>query len=195
MQHFADDKNKLIRRLPEDQHDKTGLLNVEFMRVVRGDIRTGRRPYVDCEGARYRNDVLARSPELIKKKLSLVMDPEDARSVTAYLPNGAALGLLTANGFWGIRPHSLEVRKAILSLKRKRLIYLTETQDPIAVYLEYLASMKKGKAAAKAHAKAQRLINKTTADTHLVTPAKANEELPTDADDQETSQSGPTFTY
>lgn len=155
MQHFADDDNSLIRTLPEDQRGKLGLLDIEFTKTVRGDLKTGRRPYVDCEGARYRNDLLSRSPELIKTKLTLVMDPEDARLVTAYLPNGAELGVLVANSFWGIRPHTLEIRKAILSLKKKKLIYLTESQDPIPVYLDYLAGSKKGKSAARAHAKAQ----------------------------------------
>lgn len=184
MQQYAADENSLIRTIPEDQRASLGLLNVEFARAVRGNIKSGRRPYVDCEGARYRSDVLARSPELIGKKLRLVMDPEDPRSVIAYLPDDSEFGVLTANGFWGIRPHTLEMRKAILSLKRERLIYLIDNQDPIPVYLEYLANEKKGKATARALAKAQKAKQAYTIPTKTATFADHNDapeaDLPVD---------------
>ena len=154
MEQFAADDNSLINKIPEEQRNQLGLLNVEFRRSVKGDIKEGRRPYVNCEGARYRNEILARSPELIGQRLTLVMDPDDPRSVTAFFPDGAELGVLTANGFWGITPHTLEMRKAILSLIKKRHLYIVENQDPIPVYLDYLATAKKSKATARAHAKA-----------------------------------------
>lgn len=154
MEQFAADDESLINRIPEDQRNQLGLLNVEFRRSVKGNIEDGRRPYINCEGARYRNEILARSPELIGQRLTLVMDPEDPRSVTAFFPDGAELGVLTANGFWGVTPHTLEMRKAILSLIKKRHLYIAENQDPIPVYLDYLATAKKSKATARAHAKA-----------------------------------------
>jgi transposase InsO family protein len=198
MQQFADDENSLMRTLPEDQRSKLGLLDVEFTRQIRGNVAEGRRPYINLEGARYRSDVLARSPELIKKKLKLIMDPDDARSVTAYLPNGAEFGVLTANGFWGIRPHTLEIRKAILSLKRERLIYFLENQDPMPVYLEYLAKAKKSKATARAQAKAQMYAqarpSAATSNNSATTVASEDES----AEDEEAEEKVPvkkTFTY
>jgi len=155
MRHFAGDKDNIIRRVPEDRRNKLGLLDVEVMRTVRGNIRTGTAPYVDFGCARYRSDVLARMPELIGTKLRLIIDSEDARSLDAYLPGGAQFGKLTAGGFWGVRPHTVEQRIAIQSLKRDRLIYLTSTQDPFPVYFKYLAQ-KKDKTSVRALAKAQK---------------------------------------
>jgi hypothetical protein len=152
---FAGDENSLRNTIPEDRRHNLGLLDVEFTKTVRGDVAEGRRPYVDCEHGRYRNDVLARNVDLIGTKLQLIMDPEDARSVTAYLPNGAELGVLTANNFWGITPHTLEMRKAIHLLKKKRLLFLSENQDPIPAYLKYLSQAANNKKNTHAYAKAQ----------------------------------------
>ncbi|HWN11961.1 MAG TPA: hypothetical protein VNO50_22220 [Pyrinomonadaceae bacterium] len=196
MAQFAADEDSLMNKIPEDQRDKLGLLNVEFKRTVRGNIKEGRRPYINCEGARYRNEILARSPELIGQRLTLVMDPEDPRSVTAFFPDGAELGDLTANSFWGVTPHTLEMRKAILSLINQRLLYLTENQDPIPVYLAYLATGQKSKSRSRALAKAHlhNTVNKTSTDS---TARPADEKAP--AGEQETEKRnrelGRTFTF
>jgi transposase InsO family protein len=174
MAQFAADEQSLMNKIPEDKRNKLGLLDVEFKRTVRGNIKEGRRPYINCEGARYRNEILARSPELIGQRLTLVMDPEDPRSVTAFFPDGAELGDLTANGFWGITPHTLEMRKAILSLARQRLLYLTENQDPIPVYLDYLATGKKSKSKSRALAKAH--LHNTAIKTSTASTARSTDE-------------------
>jgi hypothetical protein len=196
MAQFAADEESLMNTIPEDQRNQLGLLNVEFRRSVRGNIEDGRRPYVNCEGARYRNEILARSPELIGKKLTLVMDPEDPRSVTAFFPDGAELGILTANGFWGITPHTLEMRKAILSLVKKRQLYLTENQDPVPVYLDYLATAKKSKATARAHAKAH-LHARSTKNSIASSDGSSRQDQTTANQDSDNRQPGTrrTFTY
>lgn len=134
------------------------LLNIKASRIVRGNIRLGRRPYIEYEGARYQNEVLARTPDLIGKRLALSINPEDPRSLLAFLPGGSELGILTAHGFWGRTPHTLEVRKAILLLKHKRLLWYTTEQDPVHVYLDYLAKKSpKSKTATREFAKVQRM--------------------------------------
>jgi hypothetical protein len=155
MKLLAEDDNRLCNTIPEERHHNLGLLNVEFTRKVSGNVEKGRRPYVTCEGARYRNDVLARNVDLIGTKLTLIMDPDDPRSVTAFLPDGAEFGTLTGNSFWGITPHTLEMRKAILTLQKKRLLYLSDNQDPVTEYLKYLASASQNKRNTQAYAKAR----------------------------------------
>lgn len=152
---FAADENGLRNTIPEDQRHKLGLLDIEFTKTIRGDVAAGRRPYVDCEHARYRNDVLARNVDLIGTKVQIVMDPEDPRSVTAYLPNGAELGVLTANKIWGIAPHTLEMRKAIHVLKKQRLLFLSDNEDPVPAYMKYLAEAANNKKNTQAYAKAR----------------------------------------
>ncbi|HEY0321392.1 MAG TPA: hypothetical protein VGC66_10580 [Pyrinomonadaceae bacterium] len=158
LQYFISDENLLVKTLPEGKRSNMNLLNIEANRVVRGNINQGRRPYIEFEGARYQNDVLARTFDLVGTRLRLSVNPEDLRSLVAYLPNGSELGILTARGFWGRTPHTLEVRKTILALKHRRLLWYTAEQDPIQVYMDYLATRApKNKATAREFAKVQRM--------------------------------------
>ena len=172
---FAGDENGLRNTIPEDRRHKLGLLDIEFTKTIRGDVAKGRRPYVDCEHARYRNDLLARSVDLIGTKVQIVMDPDDPRSVKAYLPNGAGLGVLTANKIWGITPHTLEMRKAIHVLKKKRLLFLSDNEDPVPGYMKYLAEAANNKKNTQAYAKARDYL-KTHQSSKRRTPKKAKSE-------------------
>lgn len=62
-------------------------------------------------GAEYRNNVLARCPELIGHKIHLSINPDDISSIMAYSEDGKELGFLTATGEWGTRSHSLKTRE------------------------------------------------------------------------------------
>lgn len=157
LQYFINDENNLVKTLLEGKRPRMNLLNVEVTRVVRGNIRQGRRPYIEFEGARYKNDVLSRTPDLIGKRLTLIVNPDDIRSLVAYLPGGAEFGTLTAHRPWGRTPHTLEIRKAILALQHRRLLWYTSEQDPVQVYLDYLATQAGSKTAARVFAKSQRL--------------------------------------
>jgi putative transposase len=151
---------QMIRRLPEMKRKNLQLLNMEVSRVVRGNMRRGRRPYVEFEGVRYTSPVLSRSPELIRKRLRLIVNLDDARTALAFLPNGAELGFITAHGIWGRKAHTLEVRKAIFALRRRKLIHYIEGVDPIQVYLDFLATKaRKSKSAAREHAKTKRALD------------------------------------
>ncbi|HYX72741.1 MAG TPA: hypothetical protein VE732_08220 [Nitrososphaera sp.] len=179
LQYFISDENILVRTLPEGKRSNMNLLNIETSRVVRGNINQGRRPYIEYEGARYQNDVLARTFDLVGTRLKLSVNPEDLRSLVAYLPNGSELGILTARGFWGRTPHTLEVRKAILKLKHRRLLWYTEEQDPIQVYIDYLATRAtKSKAAAREFAKVQRMPKR--GNNRPIRPVESEVEEPED---------------
>lgn len=129
-----------IRTVPEHKRQDLTLLNIRVVRCIRGDLKEGKCPYVEFEGVRYYNDILRRSPDLIGVKLSLLVNPDDLRCVTAYLEGGREFGVLTAHGLWGRTPHSLTVRKAINKLRLRKLIFYTDTEDPILVYMDYLNS-------------------------------------------------------
>lgn len=157
----ADAKDS-IRRLPEAKRNNLRLLNYNTTRVVRGNVKKGKRPYLEFAGVRYQNAVLARNPELIGKRLSISVDPEDPRSLVAFLPSGAELGVLTAHGLWGRSPHTLKMRSAIGELRRKKLIHYTQTDDPIHIYLDFLAvKAQTSKSAARQYAATQRAIQRT----------------------------------
>ena len=129
-----------IHTLPVDRRNEVALLHERVVRNVRGNPKKGRRPYVEYEGVRYQNIVLARSPGLIDKPLMLYVNEEDLRCLHARLENGADLGVLTAHGGWGRTPHTLAMRRAIMSLRRNKLIAYTDNDDPILVYHDHLAN-------------------------------------------------------
>jgi hypothetical protein len=110
-------------------------------------------------GVRYRNEVLVKTPDLIGVRLDLSVNPDDLRTLTAYLPDGAELGVLTAHGLWGRTPHTFEMREAILELKHKQLLFYTEQQDPIHVYMDLLTSQKSKGSANKLAEARQALVN------------------------------------
>lgn len=151
-----------IRKLPRVKRNNLRLLNYQATREVRGSKKEGKRPYIEFAGARYQNSVLGRNPELIGKRLTLSVDPEDPRSLIAFLPSGAELGILTARGIWGREPHTLKMRSAIGQLRHKKLIHYTQNDDPIHIYLDYLAKKAQtSKGAARQYAATQRAIQKT----------------------------------
>ncbi len=127
-----------ITKLPEEKRQQLGFFSFKAKRDIKGDVKTGKRAYINFEGVEYRNEILSHSPDLIGTTLELQVDSEDIRSVKAFLPDGSEFGILTASGKWGVIPHSLKLRKAINNLKIKKLIHLTNSDDFIEVYQKYL---------------------------------------------------------
>lgn len=159
LRYFTDREDFFLRTLPEQERNNLSLLNFNTTRVVRGNVERGTAPYVEYMGVRYRNEVLVRTPELIGVRLDLSVNPDDLRTLVAYLPDGSELGVLTAHGFWGRTPHTYEMREAINELKHKKLLFYTEQQDPIHVYMDLLTAQKtKGSANRLAEAR-QALAN------------------------------------
>lgn len=111
--------------------------------------------------------------------------------MVAYLPGGAEFGTLTAHRPWSRTPHTLEVRKAVLALKHRRLLWYTAEQDPIQIYLDYLATQSSdSKAATRNFAKAQRMPKR--ADDHIVQLFEPNVDSTDEAPSEITRK---TFTY
>jgi putative transposase len=117
---------------------KRSMLRTEIC-TVRGGVEAGRRPYIQFENVHYTNATLGYAAGLVGTRLTIYIDEDDLRQVTAFLPNGAELGILTAKGRWGVTKHDLTTRQAIFRLVSKRILVLSEIQDPIQAYLQYLA--------------------------------------------------------
>lgn len=128
-----------IPKLDENKRRRLSMFNLRFERTVRGNIEEGRRPYIEIEGARYTNDILSSSPELISNKITVYIDPKNAQLGEAYFEDGTELGILLAKGFWGRTPHTLEMRREINRARINQLIHYTENDDPIHVYIDYLS--------------------------------------------------------
>ncbi|AZV43022.1 hypothetical protein [Peribacillus asahii] len=111
---------------------------IQIERVISGDLKKGRRPYIYYEGVKYRNNVLSDSYHLVKTKLTLLVDTKDLRTVKAFLPDGSELGILIAQGKWSLQPHTLQTRKQINKLRNTGELYLSDYEDPIEVFHKHL---------------------------------------------------------
>lgn len=144
---FFEDKRKMFlpRRLPDCALENARTLLTKESHTVRGGRETGRRPYVQVDRARYTNDVLCNAGHLVGKKIVLVIDEDDMRQIKAYLPDGGELGVLKAMGKWGLTKHSRRTRKAINRLCHRRILVLSEFDDPVQAYLRLLSTTTKNK--------------------------------------------------
>jgi putative transposase len=88
-------------------------------RKVCGGFKQGKKPFINYEGAEYRNDIIALSNKLVGSTLTLEINPDDISKVKAYFLDGSEIGYLTAVGEWGRKPHSLKTRKAALKFARE----------------------------------------------------------------------------
>lgn len=133
----------LPRILPEHRRQELGLLVVSKTVTVQGNLNKGKRPYINFEGAQYRNEILSQHASLIGKKLTIYINIMDIRSVRAFLENGSELGPLRVAGKWTKTPHSLETRRLINKFLRseKRRFFLA-SNDYVQALRDHLSSTK-----------------------------------------------------
>ncbi|VWB86554.1 integrase catalytic region [Burkholderia lata] len=129
----------MVRRLPLFGTSRARVLLQREICTVRGGVSSGRRPYVQYEHVHYTNPVLTMTGRLVGTEFTIYIDDEDLRTVRAFDHEGNDFGILVAKGKWSITKHSLATRKAIFQLVSKRILILTETQDPVHVYLKHLS--------------------------------------------------------
>ncbi len=131
-------RDMLPRLMPEDQRNEVDFLSYTTKRKIRGSLKQGKRPYITFEGVPYRSEVLSRNFGLIGEELHFLVNTKDLRVIRAFLSDGAEFGYLTATGKWGITPHTLQMRKQINQLIYKKILYLTQSDDPIECFQRYL---------------------------------------------------------
>lgn len=137
MRYFVDERQTLFRTLPRDVRTRLHLLQPAHLATVRGNPAKSIAPYVSLFGARYSNEVLARTARLIGTEIRVFLNPGDMREAYAYLPNGGELGRLGVLGGWRYTRHSLRLRQEILKLRRVGKLRFSEHEDPVASYAKY----------------------------------------------------------
>lgn len=145
IEHFvtSEQEHFIVRRLPHSASASGTPMPVRKECIVRGGQKSGRRPYIELDRARYTSPVLGQLSVLIGKKIVIEIDDEDLRQVKAYLPTGAELGFLKASGRWAITKHSRKTRQAINRLVHRRMLAVSELDDPVQVYMRYLGNRDK----------------------------------------------------
>lgn len=166
---LALDHGDLARTIPEAERTNFSLHKLYFEPTVRGDIKNGVRPYINYEGSRYRNSVLANAGRLIGLKIKAVANTEDLRFVDLYLPDGNPLGRTVAQGKWGLVKHTLRQRKMI-NAGPLRHLSLERGVDPVSALNRELAT-RATESVRAARAYAQSLLDSNTANTDSVDQA------------------------
>ena len=92
------------------------LTNITEIKIIRGSVKHGKRPYITYKGVEYRNDILSQSMGLIGQKIIIDINPDDISIIRGFFEDGTELGILTAVGEWGRRRHSLKTREEAMKL-------------------------------------------------------------------------------
>lgn len=81
---------------------------MEAKRTVMGNVKRGRRPYLQFKGVRYSSQKLRRKPDMIGKQLLLRINPDDLRTIDVFLEDGCFFDTLQqANGFRFGKKHAI----------------------------------------------------------------------------------------
>lgn len=153
------DGHTLVRKIPQSGTAFSDPFPQRLQLTVRGNSEDGRKPYVQLDRARYGNPVLSTSPKLVGQKLTVEVHDQDYRYLTAFLPNGSKLGVLEVQGHWTLSKHSRKTRKAINSLLSKRALSISQTEDPIPAYMNFLS--RPDKKSARKHPKRKEALEAT----------------------------------
>ena len=105
---------------------------------VRGSIKNGIRPRIKLDKALYTSPILAEMPSLIGQEIIVRIDPDDYRTVTAYLLSGLPLDVLTVELAWREYKHSVQTRKLINRAVSKKVFEICRGQRPVVVYQNHL---------------------------------------------------------
>lgn len=146
----------LCRQLFEENRSGFSLCRSKLPFTIRGNMKEGKRPYIQYKNAIYTNSIIADSPSLINKKVIGEINKRDARTMKIFLASGEYLGVVQAMGAWGVYKHSLRQRE--LLTKRSMLRHLapdgfSEATNPMDALLKFLASKaRKSKKAASQYA-------------------------------------------
>lgn len=159
MEYFVRGKAELLSWLPEPKRRTLCLMQKAHRCRVRGYLAQGTRAHINLFQVRYTNEVLAASTDLFGKDLRVYYNSDDLRSVRAFLPNGAELGVLKAQGAWGEIAHDVKLRREILKMRASRRLNFTVNQDFIERFIEEKrAKAKTSRRAATELARAVRIL-------------------------------------
>jgi putative transposase len=176
MEYFIRGRQSLVTWLAEHHRRTLCLMQTARRSRVRAYLELGVRPHINLYGARYTNALLASSAHLVGRQLLVYINSDDLRSVRAFLPDGAELGILEAQGMWRIVPHNLKLRREIRKGSDTRRYKGEFDSNPIESYLkEKLAQAKHTRKAATELALVMRALETASVVRSPAGPPKAND--------------------
>ncbi len=129
----------LPRKLPELPSHIPDMAVLVVSARIKGSLHGAvARQYVEKFYARYTSPMLAQGALLINKPVRLHINPQDPCTARAFFKDGSELGVRTAMGVWGRKPHTLEMRKEIHVLIRKNALEVLNGEDEISAFNRHL---------------------------------------------------------
>lgn len=117
VEHSVRTHGAMLNRLPDAKRRTLCLMQTPKRAIVRGYLHQGQRPHINFYGVRYTNATLASTASFLGRELHLYYNSQDLRTVRAFSCDGAELGVLTAQGAWGVIAHDLKLRQEIIKLR------------------------------------------------------------------------------
>ena len=99
--------------------------------------------HINYSGAKYTNPRLSKDTLLKGKTLSLHINRQDLRTITAFYPNGQLYGDLVVEKKWRGRKHSLKERQLINKLSKEGVLSTFDGSNIIEDFDHYLFSQEK----------------------------------------------------
>lgn len=138
--------------LPPLQPGEADLSQLVIRVPVRGNEKTGRRPYFSYLEADYTSKEIAKTWKLIDTWIVLHVTRSNIRKIPAF-HNGKPLGICMPGGRWQWSDHSIDLRRYINQLTREGYIENDFRSDVVAAFTKQLGkdviSTKNAKKAAK----------------------------------------------
>jgi hypothetical protein len=126
----------MLTWLPEAKRRTLCLMQTPKRVTVRGYIHQGQRAHINFHGVRYTNAVLASTAAFLGQSLRIYYHSDDLRTVRAFAPDGAEIGVLKAQGAWGEIAHDLKLRQEILRLRGRKRLASALTHEFLQSYVQ-----------------------------------------------------------
>lgn len=107
---------------------------------VRGDPKSGRRPYVYFQEETYAGVDLSDRWLLVGTEVVAHVNRDDIQTLDLYEKSGVKIGTVKVCGRWRHSPHSQDIRRYINKLIRDGYLAVEYDQDPVHVHLAALAT-------------------------------------------------------
>lgn len=144
MLQYLHDRGKLPGRRADPELVQ-GMLSVSKLCTVKGSATEGRHPYVNGFGARYGGPSIRDRYDLVGTKVWITAHLEDdARFVKCATTSGQHIAVLRAAPPWHNLPHSLAVRRSIMSFRSTRKDFVLGT-DGVQSFISFVQKQRKGK--------------------------------------------------
>ncbi len=118
--------------------DARQLFTVRVHPVIRGNKNTGKVPYIEWQGAKYRSPKLDCSWSKVGVRRDADVYLDDLRNMVLLDADGTVWSKLAAMSPWDRTPHDLAIRQKVNSARHRGLIRIAGGEDAVEAYNRFV---------------------------------------------------------